>query len=529
MKTIFRIFSLVCLLFISGMLHAGTYPEVPGVVYCKLKPGSQLVPVVQQGVTGTEVNAFWADLIVRYDIQEVIRPFKTPDPELQKIYRIRFNPKYSSAELCQALAHTGQFLYAEPAQRYFGYQVPDDVDARQQWYFDLIRAFDAWDMGIGNNMIGVAIVDDAVKTTHPDLAPVIWTNPGEVAGNNIDDDGNGFVDDVNGYDVADSDGETSPPPSGLWQLLGLFTHGTHCAGIAGAATNNGTGIASIGNGIRIIPVKATSNSSLIPLAIDNGNEGVDYAVASGARVISMSWGGATQDSTLSNVIQAAVNSGAILVSAAGNDGNTTPNYPSALPGVICVGSVSRGDIVSSFSQRGSMIDVMAPGDSIWSTLATSANYGFQSGTSMACPLVAGLCGLMLSQNPNFDAATIENCLKSGCENIDALNPGLTGQLGAGRINARLAMECLFAVSTSPDAAPDPEAVYPNPGAGVLTISGTQGKRIEVLNALGQVQFYQEMSNQSVLSVPAEGWMSGIYLVRLSDYSGNTTVHKWVRQ
>lgn len=528
MKTIFSIVSLVYLLLVSGMLHAGTYPEVPGVVYCKLKPGSQPMPLVQQGMTHSEVNAYWADLITRYEIQEVLRPFKTPDSELQKIYRIRFNPKFSSAELSQVLQQSGQFQYAEPAQRYFGFQVPDDVDSRQQWYLDLIRAFDAWDMGVGNNMIGVAVVDDAVKTTHPDLASVIWTNPGEVAGNNVDDDGNGFVDDVNGYDVADNDGETSPPPSGLWQLLGLFTHGTHCAGIAGAATNNGTGIASIGNGIRIIPVKATSNSSLIPLAIDNGNEGVDYAVASGARVISMSWGGAAQDSTLTNVIQAAVNSGAILVSAAGNDGNSTPNYPSALPGVIGVGSVSRGDIVSSFSQRGSMIDVMAPGDSIWSTLATSANYGFQSGTSMACPMVAGLCGLMLSQNPNFDAATIENCLKSGCENIDALNPGLSGQLGAGRINARLAMECLFAVSASPDAVPDAEAVYPNPGAEILIVSGTQGKRLEVFNGLGQIQYFQELCEQQVLSVRAEGWMSGIYLVRLTDSYGNTTVQKWLR-
>ena len=230
----------------------------------------------------------------------------------------------------------------------------------------------------GVSSVKVAIVDDAIQTNHPDLQSVIWNNTDEIPGNAIDDDGNGYVDDVNGYDVADDDNNPSPPSNGLWQLLGLFTHGTHCAGIAGAATDNGIGIASIGAGISLVPVKSTSNSSLIPLALDKANEGVDYAVASGAKVISMSWGGPAQDSTLTNVIQAAVNAGRILVAAAGNDGNSTLSYPAALPGVICVGSSSNNDLVSSFSQRGNMIDVMAPGDSIWSTLAGTTEYGFQA-------------------------------------------------------------------------------------------------------------------------------------------------------
>jgi subtilisin family serine protease len=378
-------------------------------------------------------------------------------------------------------------------------------------------------------MAPVAIVDDAVKTDHPDLSPIIWTNPGEIPSNNIDDDGNGFVDDVNGFDVADNDNDARPPASGLWQLLGLFTHGTHCAGIAGAATNNGLGVASIGNGIKIIPVKATSNSSLIPLAIDNGNEGVDYAVASGARVISMSWGGATQDSTLTNVIQGAVDAGRILVSAAGNDGNSTPNYPSALPGVICVGSISRGDIVSSFSQRGSMIDVMAPGDSIWSTLATSANYGFQSGTSMACPMVAGLCGLMLSQNPGFDANIIESCLKSSCDNIDALNSTLIGQIGAGRINAQKAMECLFLLSESEEISPLPIEIFPNPGSTgfVIRMEGLQD--VSVYSALGVLVFSSSDIHLSDMSIYSNNWKPGVYWVRATTQNGMVKTATWIRE
>lgn len=468
----------------------------------------------------------WANLREKYQIWEMLPPFKTPDQELQKIYRVKITNSEMTDDFCKDLYSLGYIQYAEPAQMYTSYFVPDDVNAQQQWYFDLIKVFDAWDIGQGNASVTVAIVDDAVKSDHPDLAPVMYTNTGEVPGNGLDDDGNGFVDDVNGFDVSDVDNDPRPPSSGFWQLLGLFTHGTHCAGIAGAATHNGQGIASVGNGISIIPVKATSNSSLIPLAIENGNEGVDYAVAAGARVISMSWGGATQDSTLTNVIQAAVNAGAILVSAAGNDGNTTPNYPSALPGVIAVGSVSRGDIVSSFSQRGSMIDVMAPGDSIWSTLATSAEYGFQSGTSMACPMVAGLCGLMLSQNPGLTAAEVETCLKNSCDNIDLLNPGLISEMGAGRINALTALSCPGVVSIAADYEKEDIFLFPNPGRDRLYIRSNEVLySVRVTDMQGRMMY--QSAEETPEFIPAAHWPAGMYMVEIG-LKGETLYRIWAR-
>jgi subtilisin family serine protease len=503
---------------------------VPGTVYFKVTSADVRIPVFSNNTSG-EIPPEWQASIDHFRIQEIVKPFRMDHPEVQKIYRVCFDTALSSAPLVKWLQGLEGIQYAEPAQRYFGHLVPNDVDARQQWYLNLIQAFDAWDIGVGSSSIGVAIVDDAIKTDHPDLAPVIWTNSGEVAGNGSDDDGNGYIDDVNGYDVADNDGDARPPASGLWQLLGLFTHGTHCAGIAGAATNNGLGVASIGHGIRIIPVKATSNSSLIPLAIDRGNEGVDYAVASGAKVISMSWGGATQDSTLTNVIQAAAAAGRILVSAAGNDGNSTPNYPSALPGVICVGSVSRGDIVSSFSQRGTMIDVMAPGDSIYSTLATNAVYGFQSGTSMACPMVAGLCGLMLSQNPSADATTIESCLKNTCDNIDGLNSALTGQLGAGRINARNALACISMMTQSAKSIKSGKvAVYPNPGSEKCMISSPEMTPIQVVNALGVVVTEALVLPERPLEIQTRAWPSGMYFIKLANLQdGSFQVFPWIHE
>jgi len=520
-------FWLVVALMIPSFASAQGH-QVPGRVYFKVSSIADPIPEFSSGKL-VSLPPAWKSICQTFEISEIVKPFQTPNLELQKIYRIQFNPQIPASEVCEALRAMGGMQYVEPAQRYFSNQVPNDVDSRQHWYLELINAYAAWDIGIGNSLATVAIVDDAVKTDHPDLTPIIWTNPGEIPSNNLDDDGNGFVDDVNGFDVADNDNDSRPPASGLWQLLGLFTHGTHCAGIAGAATNNSVGIASIGNGIRIIPVKATSNSSLIPLAIDNGNEGVDYAVASGARVISMSWGGATQDSTLTNVIQAAVEAGRILVSAAGNDGNSTPNYPSALPGVIGVGSISRGDIVSSFSQRGSMIDVMAPGDSIWSTLATSANYGFQSGTSMACPMVAGLCGLMLSQNPGFDANTIESCLKSSCDNIDALNSALIGQIGAGRINAQKAMECLFLLSESDNLEKLPIEIFPNPGSIDFFIRLEGMKEVSVYSATGALVFSSFDIHESEIRINSENWNSGVYWIRATNNNGMVTATPWVRR
>jgi len=378
----------------------------------------------------------------------------------------------------------------------------------------------------GVSSVKVAIVDDAIQTNHPDLQSVIWNNTDEIPGNAIDDDGNGYVDDVNGYDVADDDNNPSPPSNGLWQLLGLFTHGTHCAGIAGAATDNGIGIASIGAGISLVPVKSTSNSSLIPLALDKANEGVDYAVASGAKVISMSWGGPAQDSTLTNVIQAAVNAGRILVAAAGNDGNSTLSYPAALPGVICVGSSSNNDLVSSFSQRGNMIDVMAPGDSIWSTLAGTTEYGFQSGTSMACPMVAGLCGLMLSKNPNLSPAQIEACLKNTCDNIDAQNPSLIGQMGAGRINAFNAINCVeFIANTQMDNNSMHFVAFPNPGSDRLSIlADRQDLQFTVYNANGML-----MDTHSERNINTENWPTGLYLISCVAVSGQSFSLKWIKE
>ena len=165
--------------------------------------------------------------------------------------------------------------------------------------------------------IVIAIVDDAVLTTHEDILPNLWTNPNEIPNNNIDDDNNGYRDDINGWDAADNDNDPNPPSSAS---SSVFTHGTHCAGIASAATDNSKGIASIGFNCKIMPVKSSTSNGNAQY-IDAGYDGIAYAMAAGADVISMSWGG-NNSQTAQNIFNQAHNLGITLVAAAGNDASS---------------------------------------------------------------------------------------------------------------------------------------------------------------------------------------------------------------
>lgn len=412
-----------------------------GLIYFKIKNNSNIViPTFENGEKAFIPFPALPGIIEKYGITEITRPFKTKHPVMQHTYRAKFTKIHEVEGLIKELQELDYIEYAEKVQLYKLFFVPDDVHPNQ-WYFNLIQAFDAWDISPGSNLVKVAVVDNAFKISHPDLAASIYVNSNEIPNNGLDDDSNGVIDDVNGWDVADNDNDPEPP-SNIATQFGLFDHGSHCAGIASAATNNSTGIAAIGNGVKIIPVKGTSSNNIIPIAIDDGAAGIDYAIAAGADVISLSWGGTTQDQTVTNFVNVALAQGIVVVAAAGNSGNQQMNYPAANPGVISVGAITYNDVMASFSNHGTWVDVIAPGDSIWSCVATSSEYGYQSGTSMACPMVAGLCGLMLSYDTSYTAAQIETCLKAGCENIDMENPSFVGWMGAGRINALRSLTCM---------------------------------------------------------------------------------------
>ncbi|UWE04534.1 S8 family peptidase [Laceyella sacchari] len=289
--------------------------------------------------------------------------------------------------------------YAEPNYYLHATYTPNDpYFSSRQYGPQKIQAPQAWDIAEGSG-VKIAIVDTGVQSNHPDLA-------GKVVG---------------GWDFVDND---STPQDGNG-------HGTHCAGIAAAVTNNSTGIAGTAPKASILAVRVLDNSgSGTWTAVANG---ITYAADQGAKVISLSLGGTVGNSGLQQAVNYAWNKGSVVVAAAGNAGNTAPNYPAYYSNAIAVASTDQNDNKSSFSTYGSWVDVAAPGSSIYSTYPTST-YASLSGTSMATPHVAGVAGLLASQGRS--ASNIRAAIENTADKISG-----TGTYWAkGRVNAYKAVQ-----------------------------------------------------------------------------------------
>jgi subtilisin family serine protease len=254
-------------------------------------------------------------------------------------------------------------------------------------------AASAWARVTGGN-VTVAVVDTGVDLTHRDLAPNLWTNPGEVPGNGIDDDGDGIVDDVHGADFANGDGDPTDDNG----------HGTHVAGIVAARGNNGVGVAGLAWRARIMAIKvlgADASGDMATVAA-----GVRYAVAHGARVINLSLTGPSPGSDLAAAVDAAAAANVLVVAAAGNthaDDDTIATYPAALdaPNLVAVtSSDQRGALAPSASFGRASVDLAAPGEEILST-ARGGGYELRSGSSMAAAQVSGAAVLLASARPDL--------------------------------------------------------------------------------------------------------------------------------
>ena len=300
----------------------------------------------------------------------------------------------------------------------------------------------AWAIGTTSTFV-TAVIDSGIDYTHPDLAANIWINRNEVAGNGIDDDRNGYVDDIRGWDFANNDNNP----------LDDNGHGTHVAGTIGAVGNNGVGVVGVAWQTSIMALKFldANGSGSLSRAIS----AINYARVNGAKVINASWGGGGFSSALQSAITQFVSSGGVFVAAAGNESSnngTTPSYPANYTGVISVGASARTDTLASFSNFGTNVDIVAPGQSILSTLPNN-RYGTLSGTSMASPHVAGAIALLWSQNPAKSAAQITDALMANTDNVLR---GSTSQFG--RMNVGKAAEALRGTITNP-AAPTTQRTY----------------------------------------------------------------------
>ncbi|MCZ8361686.1 MAG: S8 family serine peptidase, partial [Microcystis sp. LE19-251.1A] len=276
-----------------------------------------------------------------------------------------------------------------------------------------IDAPEAWDIQTGNPNLVIGVIDTGVDYNHQDLVGNIWTNPGEIAGDGIDNDGNGYIDDIRGWDFAYNDNNPSD----------VYGHGTHVSGTIAGKGNNGVGVTGVAWNAKIMPLKFLNDQG--SGSTSNAILAINYATAKGVKLTNNSWGGGGYSQALYDAINAAGQAGALFIAAAGNDAkntDTSPSYPASynLANIISVASTTRTDALSSFSNYGlTSVDLGAPGSEIYS-LAPGGGYATLSGTSMASPHVAGAAALLWSQNPTWTAQQVKNALMNTGEPIAAL-------------------------------------------------------------------------------------------------------------
>ena len=338
------------------------------------------------------------------------------------------DPAFDAVDAARTLRATGRFRAVCPNYRLQLFATnPNDTYLADQWYVHDpaggdVHLPEAWDLEKGGSSVTIGIMDTGVDTGHPDLASKIWVNPGEIPGNGLDDDHDGYVDDVNGWDFGNNDADPNPEPVFDPNEIDVGFHGTFVAGIASAATDNGQGIAGAGWNCRILPLKVTDTAGDITTAAVT--PAFFYAAAHHVSVLNMSIGG-PGDPGVPEYFQALVDmadsAGVLCVAAAGNDGASTPTYPAGCARVLSVGAMDTGNVRASFSNFGSWVRIAAPGASMWSSICRNYAvddfsqiiyiyyfgwdgenpYMLGDGTSFACPLTSGACALVRHRAPSL--------------------------------------------------------------------------------------------------------------------------------
>ncbi|MBN1667697.1 MAG: peptidase S8 [Anaerolineales bacterium] len=426
-------FLILILVLISGnvapaLAQVGALTAQPGPDWAAYQPGRLLVRLEE----GVSINA-GGRLLAEYGAQYLDTIYGSP----VQIWQV---PEGQELALAQQLSAEAEVRYAEPDYVYTAFNtIPNDSHYNKQWSHSKTNAPQAWDLATGSSDIIIAIVDTGVDLGHPDLVGKL----------------------VPGYDVYNNDANP----------LDDNGHGTHVAGIAAANTNNGTGVAGVSWGARLMPVKALNNQG--SGNISHITAGIYWAYQNGADIINLSLGGSVYSQSMQDAVNAAHSAGSLVVAAMGNcrtagDGCPVANpvmYPAGLNNVFAVASTGPTDAYAPYSQYGSHCDVAAPGgamewyqdpDGIYSTMPTydvlmttvgfAKNYDFVHGTSQATPYVAGLGALVWSYAPWLTADQVQAAIEDSAVDLGA--PGWDVNYGHGRVNAYAA---LASIPIQPDA------------------------------------------------------------------------------
>ena len=358
-----------------------------------------------------------------------------PEPEAAALGRwsvLRFDGGIPALELAERYARTSAVEAAQPnylrRTADFG---TDDPLLDEQWGLEAV-GWRSRDPGSAEGVL-IAVVDSGIDAAHPDLRDQIWRNPAEALGQpGIDDDGNGYVDDVAGWDFTDAPGL---PGTGDYLERDADPdddsgHGTQVAGVAAAAAGNGEGIAGVAPGVRVMPLRAgLVIGGAGYLQDDDVAAAVVYAARNGADVVNLSLGDPVYSPLIDDAVRFALARGLVVVAAAGNEGSSEVFYPARLPGAIAVAAVQRDGRAAPFSNFGPSIDLAAPGVAIHST-RPGGGYGAQSGTSMAAPHVAGAAALVLARHPGYTPLQVLGVLAASARDAGPV-PGWDAATGHG--------------------------------------------------------------------------------------------------
>ena len=415
------------------------------VVVVQVEPGLAIV----EGAAKMGLEVF-DSTAARYGVHTIERVFPfldhvQPTPKtrrdllaLRHTYYVRYSAGDDPERVAKELASAPGVNYAEPViiNRLLESDVrvePNDSLFSDQTYLRHMRLPEAWEIVKGADSsppVVIAIVDSGTEWRHEDLLANVWTNADEIPDNGIDDDDNGFIDDVHGVNFCNRDDNNNDPfyPQGS-------EHGTAVAGTASAVTNNGIGVAG-----------AAWNAQLMHIC-GSGYTGIMYAAANGADVINASWlgvGGLPGSTFIAQTLDLATDMGALVVAAAGNanlNNDLYRFYPSNYPRVLSVGATARDSRRrASFSNYGKMVNVFAPGVDIITTAFDDGYTSSVSGTSFSTPLVSGVAALVKTRFPDISPDALREQIRLAGMPIDTENPGQAGQLGRGYVNAEASLK-----------------------------------------------------------------------------------------
>lgn len=432
---LFFVLSFSTILFCVELGTANESNEVPNVILVKLSSSSS--------------SNFLVALPNVLHVQEAVPALSNLDSHPFHLWKKVVVESNTSHFVLDTLRKISLVTEASMMRRYRVMTVPSpDSLTGQQWGFDPIRLFQAWSVTSGNPNVVIGIIDTGTELTHPDLAPILWVNPGEDLNhdgivqesehNGIDDDGNGFIDDFWGYDFVDSQGfptggDDRFPDNDPIDEMG---HGTAVAGIA-VASSNRIGILGVAPNCRLMTLRAGNANGY--LEEDDVAAALVYAAENRANVVNMSFGDVVVAPLLRDAVEYAFSRGVVLVASSGNTGMNTLHYPSGYSSVISVGATNQVNNRANFSSFGNSIAMVAPGSSIFSTILNQSWNTFQggNGTSFSAPFVTGVAALLLSRDSTLTPSEVRTILCSSCNDIGA--SGWDIETGHGLLNAERAL------------------------------------------------------------------------------------------